>query len=92
MVVWLLFLGLCVSAQIPGSYQALVASVLEDTEPQTNIEAKDVLLGPKGLISADFTVPLLAALVVLFSLGACMCLSRKKAQPAEYEGFVRLDA
>lgn len=97
MVILLLFLGLFASAQTFASppYQALVASVLDESDqPQTNIEAKDALLGPKGLIGADFTVPLMAAIVVLFGLGACMCLSsdKKRSQPDEFEGFVRLDA
>lgn len=90
---WLLCLGLCVTV-LTAPCQGLVTTGLDETDqPQANIEAKDVLLGPKGLISADFTVPLVAALTVLFGLGACMCLSdRKPAQPPEYEGFLRLDS
>lgn len=91
MAIWLLFLGLCANAQI-SPCQGLVTTD-ETDQPQDNIEAKDVLLGPKGLISADFTVPLVAALTVLFGLGACMCLTEKRpAQPSEYAGFIRLDS
>jgi len=97
MVVWLLCLVLFASAQtakFPHS-EELMAAILEgQDQPQTNIEAKDALLGPKGMLEADFAMPLVAALVVLFGLGACVCLAQgKRMQQREvFDGFVRLDA
>jgi hypothetical protein len=96
MVLWLLGLLLFASAQIakfPHSRDLLVAILENNDQPQLNIEAKDALLGPKGLLGADFGVPLIAALVVLLGLGACVCLAKGKKRPLSEvrEGFVRLD-
>lgn len=103
-ILLLMLLGLFASAQTskyPSSELLLAAITEEGDQPQENIEAKDGLLGPKGLIKEDFTLPLVAALILLVSLGACVCLAsgdKKKNQekarmePEEYAGFVRLDA
>jgi len=97
MVPLLLCLAYFATAQIakfPHS-EALLAAIFEEIDqPQANVEAKDALLGPKGLIEADFAIPLGAALILLLGLGVCVCLAqgRKRSQREVHEGFDRLEA
>ena len=98
MVLWLLGLMLFASAQIakfPHSKELLVAIIDNNDQQYRDMEGNDALatlLGPKGLLEANVGMQLIATLVLLLGLGACVCLAKgKESQPEVQDGYVRLD-